>query len=81
MSNNNKNKISQQSRIPGDNGEEQPLPHLPLPPAQELTVFQVDEQKREKNRQYKAKSRNKIGWQKIESRANGGILFEEKPFI
>ena len=79
MSNNNKNKISQQSRIPGDNGEEQPLLHLPLPPAQELTVFQLDEQKREKNRQYKAKSRNKLGWQEIESRANGGILFEEKP--
>ena len=45
MSNNNKNKISQQSRIPGDNGEEQPLLHLPLPPAQELTVFQLDERR------------------------------------
>ena len=43
--------------------------------AQELTACQ---QKREKNRQYQAKSRIKKGWQTIESRANAGILFEAK---
>lgn len=46
--------------------------------AQELTACQLVEQTREKNRQYKAKSREKIGWQTIETRANDGVLFEAK---
>ena len=70
--------VAQQSRIPcpGDDGEEQPPLPLPLPPAQELTVCQLKEEKKRKNREYQQKSRAKKGWQEIEKRANDGILFE-----
>ena len=82
MSDNNTNKgfpsVAQQSRIPcpGDDGEEQPPLTLPLPPAQELTVCQLEEERKRKNREYQQKSRAKRGWEEIEKRANDGILFE-----
>jgi len=42
--------VAQQSRIPcpGDDGEEQPPLPLPLPPAQELTVCQLEEEKEQR---------------------------------